>query len=220
MLCAYGDDGGVGPTLHCEGLDGAVVDVEGVERPHCDLGGVGICGQLEQSAGLPLSDIDPVLSYDAIHLQWGAPVQEDVGGVKGVASGVEWVATRSCRIIHNYLTQVLLIVSVSSTKLTIFKCLSAGYSGERSSADGCGSGNVGHIHSEGVEVGEGEVGQHASEVLLHYFSVQVSDVDDITSDVSVSLLWPGQVPGQGDRGGGQRHQDNVGGRTTGNCSKL
>ena len=102
LLCAYGDDGGVGPTLHCEGLDGAVVDVEGVERPHCDLGGVGICGQLEQSAGLPLSDIDPVLSYDAIHLQWGAPVQEDVGGVKGVASGVEWVATRSCCIIHKY----------------------------------------------------------------------------------------------------------------------
>lgn len=81
------DDCSVGPTLHCEGLDGAVVDVEGMERTHNELSHGGISCQLEQGVSLSFGDVDPVLTEDAVQIFLGgrAPVEEDVGGVDCIA---------------------------------------------------------------------------------------------------------------------------------------
>ena len=57
---------------------------------------------LAQNIGLPFSAVDPVFSDDAIDiLQRGwTPIQEDVGGVESIASGVQWMTARGCRICH------------------------------------------------------------------------------------------------------------------------
>ena len=65
-----------------------MVDVEGVKRTDNKLSYGRMGGQLTQNVGFSLSDVDPVLSYDTVHLQWGAPVQKDVSGVEGITSGV------------------------------------------------------------------------------------------------------------------------------------
>ena len=77
FLSPDGDDSGVGPTLHCEGLDGAVVDVEGMKRTHDQLCHGGICRQLEQGVSLSLGHVDPVLTEDPVQILLGGrtPIQ-------------------------------------------------------------------------------------------------------------------------------------------------
>ncbi len=83
FLSPDGDDSGIGTPFHCEGQDCAVVDVEGVKRPHCDLCRGRISGQLAEDVGLSFCHVNSVLPDYAVHVlkRWGAPVQEDVGGV-------------------------------------------------------------------------------------------------------------------------------------------
>ena len=65
-MCPDGNDSGVWSSLHCEGQDSTVVDIEGVERPHSDLCSQRVSGQLEQGISLPFSHADSVLPEDAI----------------------------------------------------------------------------------------------------------------------------------------------------------
>ena len=83
FCCPDGDGSSVWASIDCECLNGAVVDIEGMKQAYSDLCGGIICHQLPQDAGLSLSDVDPVLPEDPIEVlhEWGAPVQEDVGGI-------------------------------------------------------------------------------------------------------------------------------------------
>ena len=87
----------VGPLLHCDGSDRALVDVVGMEGAHSQLS-VGSCGvELEQAPSHSLRHVQLVPSDDPIHLAWRGrvPGQGDVGGVQGGAGEVGRMSTRS-----------------------------------------------------------------------------------------------------------------------------
>ena len=79
-----------------------MVDIEGVKRSHEDFSCLWVGCQLQQDVCLALGDVDPVLPDDTVHILqgWGAPVQQDVGGIECRASRVQWMATRSCQNKH------------------------------------------------------------------------------------------------------------------------
>ena len=79
------------------GSNGEVVDIERVQGAYEYLGGVWGCGELLGGVSQSLCHIDSVLPQDSIQLVLGkgTPVQCDVCGVDGIASGIEWMTTRS-----------------------------------------------------------------------------------------------------------------------------
>lgn len=77
-----------GSSLNRVRNDGAVVDVEGMERTHNDLGSVRGSAQLLDCSSQSLSHIDSVLPEHSIQLLFwqGTPVECDVCGVDSIAS--------------------------------------------------------------------------------------------------------------------------------------
>ena len=78
------------------GSDGGVVDIERMKRANDDFRGVGRSGELLEDTSQSLGHVDPVLPQDSVQvfLVDGTPVERDVSGVDGIASGVQWLAAR------------------------------------------------------------------------------------------------------------------------------